>query len=151
MALLSIKIDFIFGYFDGLSITCSGLTPDFKRLAWSDPRNPVHSPPFYQVVLAAALYGSGQFEEAINVAKKALTKDKEYLDALLILASADVTLNHMEKAARIVGEIRRVKPDTTLEKLVDNQLHKNNKTLVQLFRTLGTTGLQQATNHHLFF
>lgn len=103
---------------------------------------PVQPLPFYQVVLAAALYGSGKFEEAITAATEALRYDKENLDALLILAGANAASDHMEDAAKIAAEIRQVKPDFTLEKFASTQPYKNPETLEQLLITLRKAGLQ---------
>ncbi|MFN2151652.1 MAG: adenylate/guanylate cyclase domain-containing protein, partial [Anaerolineales bacterium] len=103
---------------------------------------PVQPLPFYQVVLAAASYSSGKFEEAIAAAKEALRYDKENLDALLILAGANAALNHMEDAAKITAEIRQVQPDFTLEKFASNQPYKNPETLEQLLISLRKAGLQ---------
>jgi TolB-like protein len=103
---------------------------------------PVQPLPFYQVVLAAASYSSGKFEEAIAAAKEALRYDKENLDALLILAGANAALNHMEDAAKITAEIRQVQPDFTLEKFASTQPYKNPETLDQLLITLRKAGLQ---------
>jgi len=103
---------------------------------------PVHAPPFYQLVLAAALYCSGQFEEAITAATEALKNDNEYLEALLILAGAKAASNHLQDAAKVADEVRRVEPDFTLEKFAQTQPYKNSETLEQLLGTLRKTGLQ---------
>ena len=102
---------------------------------------PVHSPPFYQVVLAGALYGSGKYEEAIAVAEEALRKDKQYLDALVILAGAKVALSQVGEAAVIADRIRQAKPDFALEKYARTQPYKNPDTLAQLLATLRKAGL----------
>ena len=103
---------------------------------------PVHPLPFYQVVLASAQYSSGNYEEAVKMARDALRNDKEYLDALLILAGANAALNHMEDAARAAAEVYQVKPDFTLEKFARTQPYKNPETLEQLLITLRKSGLQ---------
>jgi tetratricopeptide (TPR) repeat protein len=103
---------------------------------------PVHPLPFYQVVLASALYSTGNYEEAVTMAQNALRNDKEYLDALLILAGANVALNHMEDAARAATGVYQVKPDFTLEKYARTQPYKNPETLEQLLITLRKSGLQ---------
>ena len=102
---------------------------------------PVHPLPFYLVVLAAALYTSGRFEEAITAAREALRYDSEYLDALLILAGASADANHMEAATNIAGEIHRIQPDFTLEKFAQKQPYKNPETLEQLLLSLRRAGL----------
>ena len=103
---------------------------------------PVHSPPFYQVVLAGALYSSGKFEEAAAVAEEALSKDRQYLDALVILAVAKVALNQMDQAAQIANRIRLARPDFTLEKFAQSQPYRNPDTLEQLLTTLRKAGLR---------
>ena len=97
--------------------------------------------PFYQVVLAGALYDSEKFEEAIPVAEEALRKDKQYLDALVIRAGAKVALNRMDEAAVIADRIRQAKPDIALEKYARTQPYKNPDTLEQLLATLRNAGL----------
>jgi TolB-like protein len=120
----------------GRPTEATGLANFAMRLA------PVHPLPFYQVVLASALYGSGNFEEAITMAQEALRNDKENLDALIILAGANVALNHMEDAVKIAGVIRQVEPDFTLEKFAGTQPYKNPEALKHLLITLRKSGLQ---------
>jgi TolB-like protein len=103
---------------------------------------PVHAPPFYQAVLAAAFYGSGQYEEAIAAAKEALRNDKKYLDVNLILAGANAALNHIADAEKAAAEVRNVKPDFTLEKYAKTQPYKEPQTLERLISRLRKTGLQ---------
>lgn len=98
--------------------------------------------PFYHVVLAGALFSSQRFEEAITAAKEALRYDRDYLDALVILAAASVAANHMEDAARIAGKIRMIQPDFTLEKFARTQPYKNPETLEQLLLMLRQSGLR---------
>ncbi len=103
---------------------------------------PVHSPPFYQVVLAGALYGSGRLEEAIGVAEEALRKDRQYLDALVILAASKVALNRMDEAAEIANRIRQSKPDFSLENFARTQPYRNPDSLDQLLGALRKAGLR---------
>ena len=102
---------------------------------------PVHPLPFYLVVLAGALYSSGRYEEAITAAKEAIRYDEEYLDALLILASANAAANHMEDAATIASAIHKLQPDFTLEKFARTQPYKNPEALEELLLALRRSGL----------
>ena len=126
----------------GFILNYLGRTAEAVELAnFATRLAPVHSPLFYQVVLAGALYDSGKFEEAIPVAEEALRKDKQYLDALVILAGAKVALNRMDEAAVIADRIRQAKPDFALEKYARAQANENPDTLEQLLATLRIAGL----------
>ena len=102
---------------------------------------PVHAPPFYQFVMASALYGNGQFEAAIAAAEEALRTDQEYLDALLVLAGANAACNHMDAAVRAADRIRRIAPEFTLEDYARTQPYENTDTLEELIGNLRQAGL----------
>jgi TolB-like protein len=104
--------------------------------------SPIQPLPFYLVVLAGAFYSSGRFEEAITAAREAIRYDGEYVDALVILAGASAATNRLEDAANIVGEIRQIQPDFTLENFARTQPYKNPETLEQLLLILRQSGLQ---------
>ena len=98
-------------------------------------------PPFFQVVLAAAYYGSGQYDEAIAAATEAARFDRNNLGAFLILAGANAELNHPEASQKAADEVRRISPDFSLEAYAATQPYKNPATLQQVIRTLQKAGL----------
>jgi TolB-like protein/Tfp pilus assembly protein PilF len=102
--------------------------------------SPVY-PPFFPAVLAAAFYGSGRHTEAIAAAEDALKNDRENLDALLILAGANATLDRKEEASKAASEVKRIKPDFTLQKYAETQPYKAPETLEQVIIMLQKAGL----------
>jgi tetratricopeptide (TPR) repeat protein len=98
-------------------------------------------PPFFQVVLAAAYYGSGQYDEAIAAATEAAKSDNNNLGAFLILAGANTVLDRPEASQKAIAEIRRITPDFSLEKYAATQPYKDPATLQQIIRTLQKAGL----------
>jgi TolB-like protein len=99
------------------------------------------SPPFFQVVLAAAYYGSGQYDAAIAAAKEAVKFDRNNLGAFLILAGANAALDRPEASQRAADEVRRITPDFSLEKYAATQPYKDPATLQQIIRALQKAGL----------
>ena len=98
-------------------------------------------PPFFQQTLAAAFYGSGQYEEAIDSAKEVLVNDNDNLDALLILASANATLGQQDKASKAASEIKRIEPDFSIKKYAETQPYSDPKILDQITSMLQKAGL----------
>jgi len=98
-------------------------------------------PPFFQKTLAAAFYGSGQYEAAIESAKKVLESDKDDLDSLLILAGANAALDRPEQASKAATEVKRVKPDFSLKKYAATQPYRDPKILERVTTMLKRAGL----------
>ncbi len=98
-------------------------------------------PPFFQKALAAAFYGSGQYEAAIESAKKVLENDKDDLDSLLILAGANAALDRPEQASKAATEVKRVKPDFSLKKYAATQPYRDPKILERVTTMLKRAGL----------
>jgi adenylate cyclase len=99
------------------------------------------SPPFFQVVLAAAYYGSGQYNAAIAAAKEAVKFDRNNLGAFLILAGANAALDRPQASQKAAAEVRRITPDFSLETYATTQPYKDPATLQQIIRTLQKAGL----------
>jgi tetratricopeptide (TPR) repeat protein len=99
-------------------------------------------PPFFKNTLAAAFYGSGQFEKAIASAKEVLKSDEGNLDALLILAGAYAVLDQQEQASKAAAEIKRIKPDFSLNKYAETQPYSDPKKLEQVTSMLQRAGVQ---------
>ncbi|UCE52778.1 MAG: adenylate/guanylate cyclase domain-containing protein [Desulfobacterales bacterium] len=98
-------------------------------------------PPFFQKTLAAAYYGSGRYEEAIESAREVLTSDRNNLDAFLILAAANAALNRQEEAFKAATEVKRIKPDFSIKRYVETQPYKDPKMLEQIASMLQRAGL----------
>jgi len=98
-------------------------------------------PPFYPAVLAAAYYGSGQYEEAVAAAEEVLASDRDNLDALLVLTGAKSALGQTDAARRVAHRVRRIKPDFTLDKFAAGQPYKDPQTLEQVLAMLRKAGL----------
>jgi len=98
-------------------------------------------PPFFQKTLAAALYGDGRYEEAIESAKEVIKTDKDNLDAFLILAGANAALDRQNEASKAASEVQRIKPDFTLKKYAETQRYKDPNKLEQLTNMLQKAGL----------
>jgi len=98
-------------------------------------------PPFFPAILAAAFYGSSRHAEAIVAAEDALNNDRENLDALLILAGANAALDRKEEAFNAASEIKRIKPDFTLQKYAETQPYKDPQALEQVITMLQEAGL----------
>ena len=98
-------------------------------------------PPFFQRTLAAAFYGSGQYEDAIDSAREVLKRDNDNVDALLILASAHAALDQQEEAAQAASKIKSVKPDFSLKKYAESQPYREPEALDQVTSMLLRAGL----------
>jgi len=98
-------------------------------------------PTFYPAVLAAAYYGSGQYDKAAAAAEEVLTSDRDNLDALLVLTGAKAALGQTDSARRVAHRVRRVKPDFTLDKFAASQPYKDPQTLEQVLSMLCKAGL----------
>jgi TolB-like protein len=99
-------------------------------------------PPFFKKTLAAAFYGSGQYEKAIAAANEVLRSDAGNLDALLILAGAYAVLDQQEAASKAAAEIKRIKPDFSLNKYAETQPYSDPKILEQVTSMLQRAGVQ---------
>jgi len=96
-------------------------------------------PPFFQKTLAAAFYGSGRYEKAIESAKEVLKSDEDNLDAFLILAGANAALDQQEEASKAATKLKKIKPDFSLKKYAETQPYRDPKILEQV-----TSMLQRA-------
>jgi TolB-like protein len=99
-------------------------------------------PPFFPAILAAAYYGSGQYEETIATAKEVLKNDRNNLGAFLVLAGANAALGRLEEALKAASEVRRINPQFTLEKYSETQPYKDSETLEQVISMLQRAGLK---------
>ena len=83
------------------------------------------------------------FQQLIHVAaaQEAVKSDENSLDAFLILAGANAALNRKEEASKAASEIKRIKPDFTLQKYAETQPYKAPETLERVITMLQKAGL----------
>jgi len=76
--------------------------------------NPI-PPSFYYTTLAQAYRVNGQFEKAIEWAKKSLSVNSEQEIPNITLAASNIALNRIEEANRAVENVLRLHPTISLE------------------------------------
>jgi adenylate cyclase len=102
--------------------------------------NPIPTPDFYSF-LAIAYRENGQYEKAIEVAKKALSGNPDLLTPHLTLAASYSSLNRNEEARKAVEEILRIHRGFSLEYHANILPYKNKKKLDKLINALRKAGL----------
>jgi adenylate cyclase len=98
-------------------------------------------PPFFPQILAAAFFGSGRYEDAIASSRDVLKRDPDNLSASLILAIANAALDRHAEAAKAASEVRRIKPDFTIQKYAETQPYRDPEKLAQVSDLLQKAGL----------
>ncbi|MGD9058038.1 MAG: adenylate/guanylate cyclase domain-containing protein [Desulfobacterales bacterium] len=99
-------------------------------------------PPFFQVVLASAYFGSGLYDKAIAAATEAIQADPNHQAAYLILAAANIALDRLQAAQKAAAEVERISPDFRLENYAATQPYKDPLTLKQIIANLQKAGLR---------
>ena len=99
-------------------------------------------PPFFQVVLASAYFGSGLYDKAIAAATEAIQADPNHQAAYLILAAANIALDRLQAAQKAAAEVGRISPDFRLENYAATQPYKDPATLKQIIANLQKAGLR---------
>ncbi len=112
-----------------------GLAQFAMRLA------PVY-PAYYPAVLAAAYYGCGRYEEALDAAGISLEVDPDNLDALLLAAAANAVLGRLEQAKEAAGKVLILKPDFTVETFDVNHPYKDRQQLDDMVSRLRQAGFK---------
>jgi adenylate cyclase len=103
--------------------------------------NPIPQPYFY-VFLGIAYRVNGQYEKAIEAAKKALSGSPDQLIPHLTLAASYSALNLSEDAHKAVEEILRINPGFSLENLANISPFKQEE-LDKLINALRKAGLPE--------
>ena len=98
-------------------------------------------PPFYPAILASAYFNSARYSEAVSTAKEVLERDRDNLDALLVLTAANMALGQSDDADLGAKEVLRVEPDFNLDSFVSSQPYKDRQTIEQLIEMLKRVGL----------
>jgi adenylate cyclase len=102
--------------------------------------NPI-PPPHYYYFLALAYLNNGQYERAIEEAKKALSGNPDLLPPYLSLTASYSSLNRNEEARKAVEEVLRINPGFSLEYFANTLPFKNQKKLDKYINALRKAGL----------
>lgn len=93
-------------------------------------------------MLAAAYYGCGGYKEAIAAAREVLQYEQDNLDALLIVAGANLALDGIDDARNDSREALASNPDFTLKKYAAIQPYKESQILDKVMDMLQKAGLE---------
>jgi adenylate cyclase len=88
--------------------------PIFRQALRLNPK----APNYYYRNLAGALRDSGQYDEAIAVAKKAIEREPDDLVAYVLLASSYGLAGRMEEANAAANEVLRINPKFSIERFM---------------------------------
>jgi adenylate cyclase len=88
--------------------------PIFRQALRLNPK----APNYYYRNLGGALRDSGQYDEAIAVAKKAIEREPDDLVAYVILASSYGLAGRMEEANAAANEVLRINPKFSIERFM---------------------------------
>jgi len=100
--------------------------------------NPI-PPPSYYMILGSAYRVSGQHEKAIEMCKRAIHDNPDYLTPYFILAACYSALNRSKEAHESVNEILRIDPHFSLEQYAKTLPFKEEdlKILIDALRDAG--------------
>ena len=104
--------------------------------------NPI-PPQHYYYFLAGAYRSIGDYEKAIESAKKSLNSDPDQLQPYLTLAASYSSLDRTEDARKAVEEILRIDPDFSLEYHANTLPSKNQENLNKYINALRKAGLPE--------
>ena len=104
--------------------------------------NPIPQPHYYSHLAMAYRY-NGQYEKAIELCEKALSKKSDLLPPYLTLAASYSSLNRAEDTRKAVEEILRIHPGFSLEYHEKIVPFKNQEELDKLINTLRKAGLPE--------
>jgi adenylate cyclase len=104
--------------------------------------NPIPQSYFYSY-LGIAYQNNGQFEKAIEMCKKALSGNPDYLAGYLTLAASCSSLNRAKDARKAVEEILRIQPGFSLEYFAATLPVKNQEKLDEYINALRKAGLPE--------
>jgi tetratricopeptide (TPR) repeat protein len=99
-------------------------------------------PNVYYRHFSVALRDSGQYDEAIAVAKKAIEREPNDLVAYLSLASSYGLVGREEEARAAAKEVLRINPTFSLERLAQTTPHKDSTVRERFIDALRKAGLK---------
>jgi len=97
----------------------------------------------YYMFLAMAYNRNEQYEKAIEVSKKGLSSDPDYLSLHLELVGSFISLNRIKEAHKAVEEVLRINPNFSLEYFAKISPYKNQETLDKFIGALRKAGLPE--------
>ena len=104
--------------------------------------NPIPPSHFYNI-LGGAYLCNGQYEKAIEVAKKVLRSNPDQIDIYILLTASYGALNHTEEAGKAAEEVLRVDPNFSIEYYRMVLPFKHQETLDKHIEALRKAGLQE--------
>ena len=102
--------------------------------------NPIPPPHFYYF-LGTAYRLNGQYEKAIELAKKCLRENPDQLEPNLILAVSYSLLNNAKEAHNAVEEVLRINPNLSIEYFAKTLPYKHQETVDEIINALRKAGL----------
>lgn len=99
-------------------------------------------PNTYYRHFGVALRDSGRYEEAIAVAKKAVEQEPKDTIAYMVLASSYQLAGREEEARAAAGELLRINPAFSLERLAKTTPHKDRAVAERFIEALRKAGLK---------
>jgi len=103
---------------------------------------PIPPAPFY-TFLAMAYRNNGEYEKAVELAKKGLSGNPDQLTAYLVLAASYSFLDRTVEARKAAEEIMRIHPNFSLEYYANIIPYKNQETKVKYVEALRKAGLPE--------
>lgn len=100
-------------------------------------------PSYYSMILAAAYYGNQRYEDAIASAEVSLSIDPQNLDALLVIACANIALDRIQESHQAAREVMQLRPTFSLGKYTASQPYKDPKDLEKMTAMLRKAGLPE--------
>ena len=100
------------------------------------------SPTIYPAILASAYYGAGRYEDAIAAAHIIIERNRDSMDAWLVLAAAESALGSSAAARAAMDEVLRLQPGLTLDAFLETQPYSRRERLEELAGRLRAAGLQ---------
>ena len=98
-------------------------------------------PPHFYIFLAMAYRNNGEYEKAIELAKKGLRGNPDQLTAYLVLDASYSFLNRTVEANKAAEEIMRIHPNFSLEYYANIIPYKNHETKERYVEALRRAGL----------
>jgi adenylate cyclase len=104
--------------------------------------NPIPPSHFYNILGGAYLF-NGQYEKAIEMAKKVLRSNPDQIDIYILLAASYGALNHTEEAGKTAEEVLRIDPNFSIEYYRMVLPFKHQETLDKHIEALRKAGLPE--------